>query len=167
MTNLNSKWKSRDITLPTKVCAVKRFRDDGFSSSQGQMWHLDHKENHEEGPKNWCFWIVVLEKILKSPLNCKKIKPVDPKGNQTWIFIGRNDAEAPPLGHLIQKADSLEKTDAGKYGGLEEKGVAEDEIVRWHNWLSGHESEQTLGDSEGYGSLACCSPVQGRRVGHN
>ena len=128
MTNLDNVLKSRVISLTTEVCTVKWFRDDGFSSSQVQMWHLDHKD-HKEGQKNWCFWTVVLEKILKSLLNCKEIKPVNPKGKQPWIFIGKTDAEVLILGHLIQKADSLEKTDAGNYWGQKEKGVAEDEIV--------------------------------------
>ena len=80
----------------------------GFSSSYVLMWVLNHKEGYV--PKNWCFWIVVLEKTLESPLDSKVIKPVNPKGNQSWIFIGRTDAEAPILGHLMQRADSLEKT---------------------------------------------------------
>ena len=92
MTNLDSILKSRDITLPTKVCLVKAY---GFSSSHVWMWELDHKEGWV--PKNWCFPTVVLEKTLDSPLDCKEIKPVKPKGNQSWIFIGRTYAEAPIL----------------------------------------------------------------------
>ena len=113
----------------------------------------------ESVPKNWCSWTVVLEKTLESPLDCKEIQPVYPKGNQPWIFIGRTDAEAlilwPPDANsqLIVKAP-----DAGKDWGQEEKGMTEDEMVGWHHWLNGRESEQTLGDSEGRGNLACCSP---------
>ena len=130
MTNLDNILKSRDITLPTKVCGVEQCRDDRLSSSQVQMWDLAHKEGWV--PKNWCFWIVVQEKILKSPLKCKEIKPVNPKGNQPWIFIGRTIAEAPILGHLIQKASSLEKTDAGTYWGQEGEGGGR----RWDCWMA-------------------------------
>ena len=82
----------------------------GFSSSHVWMWELDYKESWE--PKNWCFWTVVLEKTLESPLDCKEIQTVHPKGNQSWIFIGRTDAEAetPILSHLMQRTDSLKKT---------------------------------------------------------
>ena len=89
MTNLDSILKSRDIPLPTKVHLVKAMF---FSSSHVWMWQFDYKESW--APKNWCFWTVVLEKTLKSPLDCKEIKPVHPKGNRSWIFIGRSDAEA-------------------------------------------------------------------------
>ena len=89
MTNLDSILKSRDITLPTKVCLVKAMV---FSSSHGWVWELDCKETW--APKNWCFWTVVLEKTLESPLDCKEAQQVHPKGNQSWIFIGRTDAEA-------------------------------------------------------------------------
>ena len=88
ITNLDSVLKSRDITLLTKVCLVK-------TSSHVWMWELDHKDGWEL--KNWCFWNVVLEKTLESPLDCKETKPVNPKGNQSWIFIGGTDAEAPIL----------------------------------------------------------------------
>ena len=89
MTNLDSILKSRDITLPTKVHLVKSY---GFSSSHVWMWELDYKESWM--PKNWCFWTMVLEKTLESPLACKEIQPVKHKGHQFWIFIGRTDAEA-------------------------------------------------------------------------
>ena len=130
-----------------------------FSSSHVQMWELDHKEVWE--PKNWCFRIVVLEKTLESPLDCKEIKPVHPKGNQPWIFIGRTDAEteAPKLWLSDVKSQLTGKDpDARKDWGQEEKGATEDEMVGWHHWLNGHNSEQTLGYSEGQGSLVCCSP---------
>ena len=113
------------------------------------MWELDHKEGWVL--KNWCFRTV----------DCKEIKPVNPKGNQPWIFIGRTDTEADipilwppdPKSWLIWK-----NPDAGKDWGQEEKGMTEDEMVEWHHWLNGHEFEQILGDDKGQGSGACCSP---------
>ena len=116
-------------------------------------------------------WTVVLEKTLESPLDCKEIKPVHPKGNQSWIFIGRTDAEAeapviwPPdaKSQLIIRKDP----DAGKDWRQEEKGTTEDEMVGWHHWLNGREFEKTLGDSEGQGSLVCCSPWGSQRVRYN
>ena len=106
ITNLDSILKNRDITLLTKVYIVK----DGFSSSHAGMWELDQKEGWVL--KNWCFRTVVLEKALDSPLDSKEIKPVHPKRNQHWIFIGRTDAEAktPVLCHLMWRGDSLDKT---------------------------------------------------------
>ena len=107
------------------------------------MWELDHKESWAS--KNWCLWIVVLEKTLESPLDCKEIKLVNPKGNQSWIFIGRTDAkaEAPILWPPDVKNWLLRKDpDAGKDWRQEEKGATEDEIVGWHHWLNGHEFEQ-------------------------
>ena len=135
MTNLDSILKSRDITH--KGLSSQSY---GFSSSHVWMWELDYKEGL--APKNWCFWTVVLEKTLESPLDCKEIKPVHPKGNQSWIFTGRTDAEAeipilwPPDGknQLIGK-----NPDAGKDWRQEEKGMTEDETVGWHHWLNGHE----------------------------
>ena len=118
----------------------------GFSSSHVWMWELDHKEVWV--PKNWCFWIVMLEKTLESPLDCKEIKPVNPKGNQPWIFIGMTDAEAevPIFGHQIWRTDSVEKTlMLGKTEGRTRRRVTKDEIVGWHHWLNGHEFDQTLG----------------------
>ena len=102
MTNLDSVLKSRDITLQKEVYS----QSYGFSSSQVQMWELDPKEGW--ALKNWCFRTVVLEKTLESPLDCKEIKPVNPKGNQSWIFIGRIDAEAKAP--VLWLSDSLEKT---------------------------------------------------------
>ena len=105
--------------------------------------------------------MVVLEKTLESPFVCKEIKVVNPKRNQPWAFIERTDAkaEAPLLWPSDGKIWLIEKDpDAGKDWGQEENGVTEDEIVRWHHSLSGHEFEQTPGDCEGQGSLACCSP---------
>ena len=104
------------------------------------------------------FWTVVLEKTLKSPLDCKEIQPVHPKGNQSWIFIGRADAEAevPVLWPPDAKSQPIRKdSDAGKDWRKEEKGTTKDEMVGWHHRLNRHEFEQALGDSEGQGSLVC------------
>ena len=123
------------------------------------MWELDYKENWV--PKNWCFSTVVLEKTLEGLLDYKEIQPVHPKGNQLWIFIGRTHpkAEAPILWLPDVKNWLIGKDpDAGKDWGREEKGMTEDEMIGWHHWLNGHEFEQTPGDSEGQGSLVCCSP---------
>ena len=141
MTNLDSILKSRGITLPTKVCLVQY----GFSSSHVWMWELNHKEGWV--PKSWCFWAVVLEKTLESPLDCK-IKPVNPKGNQSWIFIGRTDAqaEAPILWPPDVKSWFVRKDpDAGKDWRLEEKGTTQVDMVGWHHWLDGHDIEQAPG----------------------
>jgi len=129
----------------------------GFSSSHVQMWELDHKA---WALKNWCFQTVVLEKTLESPLDCKEIKPVNPKGNQSWIFIGRTDAEAkaPILWPPDAKSWLTGKDpDTGKDWG-QEKETTKDEMVGWYHRLNGHEFEQTPGDGEGQGSLAYCSP---------
>ena len=133
-------------------------QNNGLSSSHEWMWDLDHKEGWVL--KNWCFQTVVLEKTLQSPLDCKEIKPVNPKGNQLWIFIGRTDAEveAPILWPPDVKSWLIGKDpDAGKDFRQEEKGTAEDEMVGWHHQVNWCESEQTPGDSEGYRSLTCCS----------
>ena len=135
MTNLDSILKSRDITLPTKVHLVQGY---GFSSSHVWMWELDYKESW--APKNWCFWTVVLEKTLQSPLDCKEIQPVHPKGDQSWVFTGRTDVEAETLILWPPDAKSWliwKDPDAGKYWGQEEKGTTEDEMVGWHHRLSG------------------------------
>ena len=128
----------------------------GFSSSHVWMWELDYKERWV--PKNWHFWTVVLEKTLESPVDCKKIKPINPKGNQPWMFIGRSDAEAPILWPPDAKSWLIGKDpDAGK-DWRQEKGMTEDEMVGWHHWLNGHEFQQAPGDGKGQGGLACCSP---------
>ena len=111
----------------------------GFSSSHVWMCELDYKECW--APKNWCFWSVVLEKTLESPLDCKEIQPVHPIGNESWIFIGRTDAEAetPILWPPYAKSWLIGKDpDAGKDWGQEEKGTTEDEMVGWHHCLDGH-----------------------------
>ena len=129
----------------------------GFSSSHVWLWELDYKESW--APKSWCFWTVVLEKTLESPVDCKESKPVNPKGNQPWIFIGRTDTETPILWPPDAKNWLIGKdSDAGKDWRQEETGMTEDEMVGWHPWLNGHEFEQALEDGEGQGSLACCSP---------
>ena len=139
MTNLDNILKSRDITLPTKVCLVKVHC---FSSSHVWMWELYYKETW--ALKNWCFWTMVLEKTLESPLVCKEIQPVHPKGNQSWIFIGRTDAEAEPPKLWPPDAKSWliwKDPDAGKDWRREEKGTTGDEMAGWHHWLNGHEFE--------------------------
>ena len=131
-----------------------------FSSGHVWMWELDSKESW--APKNWCIWTVVLEKTLGGPLDCKEIQPVHPKGNQSWTFIGRTDAEAetpilwpPDVKSLVIGKDPFP---AGKGWRQEEKGTTEDEMVGWHHWLNGQEFEQAAGVGDGQGSLACCSP---------
>ena len=121
------------------------------------MWELDCEESWV--PKNWCFWTVVLEKTLESPLDCKEIQPVNPKGNQSWIFIGRTDAEAeapilwPPNANWLIGKDP----DAGKHWRHKEMRTTEDEMFGWHHRLNEHEFEQALGVGDGQESLACCS----------
>ena len=129
----------------------------GFSSSHVWMWELDYKESW--APKNWCFWTVVLEKTLGSPLDCKEIQPVHPKGDQSGVFIGRTDAEAktPILWPPDVKSWLIWKdSDAGKDWRQEEKGMTEDEMVGWHHWLTGHEFGWTPGVGDGQGGLECC-----------
>ena len=135
MTNLDSILKSRDITLPTKVCLVKAMVFPVV------MWELDYKESW--ALKNWRFWTVVLEKTLESPLDCKDIQSVHPKGDQSWVFIGKTDAEAgtPILWSPYVNSWLIWKDpDAGKDWKWE-KGTTEEEMVGWHHWLNGHELE--------------------------
>ena len=161
MTNLCSILKSRDITLAKKAHLVKAIVFPVWTCE------LDYKESWV--PKNWCFWTVVLEKTPESPLDCKEIQPVNPKENQSWIFIGWTDAEAeapipwPPdaKSQLIWK-----DPDVGKDWRWEEKGTTEDEMIRWHHRLNAHEFEQAPGVHDEQGGLVCCSPW-GHRVGHN
>ena len=129
---------------------------------------LDHKEGWV--PKNWCFSTVVLEKTLESPFDCKEIKPLNPKGNQSRIFIGRTDAkaEAPILWPPDVKSQLVRKDpDAGKDWRQEEKEMTEDEMVGWHHRLNGLESEQALGDGKGQGSLVCCNPKGCKELGYD
>ena len=135
MANLDSLLKSRDNKGPSS-------QGYGFSSSHVWMWELDSKESWVQ--KNWCFWTVVLEQTLESHLDCKDIQPVHPKGNQSWMFIGRTDAEAeiPILWPPDVKSWLIWKDpNAGKDWKQEEKGTTEDEMVGWHHRLNGHEFE--------------------------
>ena len=116
------------------------------------MWELDCQECLV--PKNWCFWTVVLEKTLESPLDCKEIQPVHPKGNQSWVFIGRTYVETPILWPPHGK--SWQDPDAGKDWGWEKKGTTENEMAGWHHQLNGHEFGKTLGVGDGQRGLACC-----------
>ena len=133
----------------------------GFSCGHVWMWELYCDEGW--APKNWCFWTVVLEMTLESPLDCKEILPVHSEGDQPWDFFGRNGAEAetPVLWPPHAKSWLIGKdSDAGRDWGQEEKGTTEDEMAGWHHWLNGRESKWTLG------GLACCDSW-GRRVGHD
>ena len=155
MSNLDSILKNRDITLSDIGPSRQSY---GFSSSHVWMWKLDYKQSWVL--KNWCFWTVVLE-TLESPLDCKEVQPVQPKGNQSWVFIGRTDAEAeaPILWPPDAKNWLLGKDpDAGKDWKQEDKGMTEDEMFWCHHRLYGHEFEQAPEDSERQRSLACCSP---------
>ena len=160
MTKLDSILKKQRHFITNKGPSSQSY---GFSSSHVWMWELDRKESW--ALKNWCFWTVVLEKTLESPLDSKEIQPVHPKGNQSWIVIGRTDAEVetpilwPPdvKNWLIGK-----DPDAGKDWRQEKKGMIEDKMVGWYHWLNGHEFEQALGVGDGQGGLACCSPWGGK-----
>ena len=155
MTNLDSVMKSRDIILPAEVCLVKAMV---FSCGHAWLWELDCEECW--GPKNWCFWTVVMENTLESPLGCKEIQPVHPKGDQSWMFTGRTDTEAetPILWPPHAKSWLIGKdSDAGRDSGQEEKGTTEDEMAGWLHWLDGRESEWTPGVGDGQGGLACCN----------
>ena len=155
MTNLDNIYKSE-----TSLCWQRLYSQIyGFSSRPVFMWELDHKEGW--GLKNWCFQTVVLEKTLESCLDCKEIKPVSPKGNQSWIFIGRTDGEAEAS--ILWPPDAKSRLTgkdptAGKDWRQQEKGLAEDEMIGWHHRLNGQEYEQTPGDSEEQESQECCSP---------
>ena len=122
------------------------------------MWELDCEESW--APKNWFFWTVVLEKTLESPLDYKEIQPVHPKGDQSWLFIGKTDVEAetPILWPPDAKSWLIGKDpDVGKDWGQEEKGMTEGEMAGWHHHLDGCEFEWTPGDCDRQGGLACCS----------
>ena len=155
MTNLDSILNSRDITLPTKVRLVKAivfpvvmYGCESWTIRKAERWRIDAFEL-------WCW------RRLESPLDSKEIQPVHPKGNQSWAFIGRTDAEAETL--ILQPPDAKnwligKDPDAGKDWGQEEKGMTEDEMVGWRHRLDGHELEWTPGIGDGHGGLACCSP---------
>ena len=157
VTNLDSILKSRDITLPAKVCIVKAmvflvvtYGCESCTIKKSKCQRIDAFEL-------WCW-----RRLLKSPLDCKEIKPVNPKGNWSWILIGRTNAEAEAPVFWPPDAKSWlirEDPDAGQDWRQEEKGTIEDRMVGWHHWLDEREFEQTPGDGEGQGSLACCSPL--------
>ena len=159
MTNLDSILKSRDIILPTNVHLVKAvvFPEVMYGCESWTI-KLDYKESW--APKNGCFWTMMLEETLKSPLDCKEIQPVHSKGNQSWIFIGRTDAEAetPILWPSDVKSWLIWKDpDAGKDWRQEEKWMTEDEMVGWQHRHNGHEFEWTPGVGDGQRGLVCCS----------
>ena len=121
------------------------------------MWELDCEESW--ALKNWCFWTVVLEKTLESPLDCKEIQPVHPKVDQFWVFIGGTDTETETPIFCPSHAKSWlvgKDSDSGRDWGQEEKGTTEDEMAGWHHRLNGLESEWTPGVDDGLGGLACC-----------
>ena len=148
-------WKAETVLCRQRsVC-----QSYGFSSGHVWMWELDYKVSW--APKNWCFWTVMLKKMHESPLDCKEIKPFNPKGNQSWIFTGRTQTEAdtPILWAPNAKSWLIGKDpNSGKDWRQEEKGMTEDEMVGWHHRLDGHEFEEALGIGDGQGSLVCCSP---------
>ena len=154
MTNLESIFKSRDITLPTKVCLVKAmvfpvvmYGCESWTVKKAECRRIDAFEP-------WCWG-----RLLESPLDSKEIQPVHPKGDQSWVFIGKTDVEAetPILWSPNTKSWLTGKDpDAGKDWGQEEKGTTEDEMVGWHHQLNGPESEWTPGVGDGQGGLACC-----------
>ena len=132
------------------------------------MWELDYKESW--APKNWCFWTVVLEKTLESPLDCKEIQPVHPKGDQSWVFIGGTDVEAetpilsPPDG---KNWPIVKDPHDGKDWGQEEKGTIEDEMAGWHHWLNGQGFWWTPGVDDGQGRPGMLQFMGSQRVGHD
>ena len=149
MTNLDSILKSRYYFVN------KGPSSQGYGFSSGHVWMCELEYEESWAPKNWCFWTVVLEKTLESPLDCKEIQPVHPTGDQSWVFIGRTDAEAetPILWPPQVKSWLIGKdSDAGQ----DKKGITEDEMAGWHHWLDGRESEWTPGVGDGQGGLACC-----------
>ena len=129
----------------------------GFPNSHVWMWELDYKDSW--APKKWCFWTVVLDKTLESPLDCKEIQPVHPKGNLSWIFIRRTDAEAETPNTLATRCKEQTRW---KRCWERLKAGGEEADRGWDGWMSsltdGHESEQTLGAGDGQGSLECCNP---------
>ena len=152
MTNLDSIFKSQDY-FANKGPSSQGY---GFSCGHAWMWELDCEESWLS--KNWCFWTVVLEKTLESPLDCKEIQPVHSKGNQPWVFFGRNDAKAetPILWPPHTESWLIGKDFDARRDWRQEKGTTEDEMAGWHHWLDGRESEWTPGDDDGQGGLACC-----------
>ena len=162
MANLGSVLKSRQhIKKQRHYFANKCPYSQGYGFSSGHVWMWELNCEESWVLKNWCFWTVVLDKTLESPLDSNEIKPVYPKGNQPWIFIGRTDvkAEAPILWPPDVKRQVIGKApDSGKYWVQEEKRATEDEMVGWHHWLNRPEFEQSLTESEEQESLMCYSP---------
>ena len=159
--------------LPFLLCACSTLSHTAFTLEK--LWHIIlqniykiyfnyiiiYSQLSKTAPKNWCFWTVVLEKTLESPLEtlCKEIQPVHPKGDQSWVFFGRTDAKAetPVLWPPHVKSWLIGKDpDAGRDWGQEEKGTTEDEMAGWHHWLDGHEFGWTPGVGDGQGGLVCC-----------
>ena len=166
MTNPRQHTKKERHYFPDK--GPSSFQRYGFSSSHVWTWELDYKESWM--PKNWCFWIAVLAKTLESPLDCKEIQLVHPKGDQSWVFIGRTDAEAEaPILWLPDVKSWLtgKDPDAGKDWRQEEKGKREDEMVGWHHWLNGCEFEQSLGVWWWTGEPGVQQFMGSQRVGHD
>ena len=152
MTNLDSIFIIRDIA--NKGLSSQGY---GFFSGHVWMWKLDCEESWVL--KNWCFWSVVLEKTLEGSLDCKEIQPVHSKGDQSWVFFGRNDAKAetPVLWpHHAKSYLTGKDHNAGRDWG-QEKGMTENELAAWHHWLDGHEFGWTPGVGDGQGGLACCN----------
>ena len=129
------------------------------------MWELDCEESW--APKNLCFWTVMLEKTLESPLDCKEIQPVHSKGHQPWCSLEGMmlKLKLQYFGHLMWRVDSGKDSDAGRDWGQEEKGTAEDEMAGWHRWLDGHEFKWTPGVGDGQGGLACCDSWGRKELG--
>ena len=145
------------MLIPIQIWNIASLISFGFSNGHVRMWELDCEESW--ALKNWCFWTVVLEKTLESPLYCKEIQPVHSEGDsQPWDFFGRNDAtaETPVLSAPHVKSWLIGKdSDAGRNWGQEDKGTTEDEMAGWHHWLDGRESEWTPGVGDGQGGVAC------------
>ena len=155
MTNLDGIIKSRDITLPTKVHLVKAMVFP-LVMYGCESWTIKKAEHHRVDAFELRCW-----RRLESPLDCKEIQPVHPKGNQSWILIGRTDAKAKSPIHWPPDAKNWptrKDPDAGKDWRQEDKGTTEDEMVGWHHQLEGHEFEPAAGAGDGQGSLVCCSP---------
>ena len=153
MTNLDPYWKAETLLCQQRSIWSRLW----FSSGHVGMWVLDCEEGW--ALQNWCFWTVLLENTLESPLDCKEVQLVNSEGDQPWDFFGRNDAKAetPVLWPPHAKSWLIGKdSDVERDWGQEEKGTTEDDMAGWHHWLDGHESEWTLGLGDGQGGLACC-----------
>ena len=156
---MNKYWIEQKAHLVISIRLYRKKPKELFGQPNRYLRELDCEESWV--PENWCFWTVVLVKTLESPLDCKEIQPVNPKGNQSWLFVGRTDAEAKTP--LLWPADAKnwligKDSDPGKYWREEEKGTTENEMVWWHHWLDGYEFEQAPGVVDGQRSLVCYSP---------